>query len=359
MAIPVRVLLQENSLNDTNWLLESPHGFMCYSPTDKRTQIITQPSIQVRYTKGAFQVNEHILKPESYIIPIQGRITNGSIPYDGICKLSTTAAKAYLVNHLDLEEYITSVLPYESMPSWPDEVQKALCIACRSYAMAKITANPSRNILPYDFKNSVLDQVYKGHEKNVDLSHIIKQTKGMVLSLDNKPILAMYSAVCGGIVPAHKHDSIFLTAPYLKRPYACTHCANHRLYRWRSSHRFKDLEKTLSKEFPGLGSIKDISLSTYDPAGVAHKVIIQGDTSVTMDAHDFRMQFYGRMRSRCCTFETKDGRLYMRGKGHGHHLGLCQWGAYAMVKKGHTYKEVLSYYYPDTTLMTLQSIQLT
>ena len=45
----------------------------------------------------------------------------------------------------------------------------------------------------------------------------------------------------------------------------------------------------------------------------------------------------------------------MQGKGHGHHIGLCQWGAYTMVKKGHSFKQVLKYYYPDTTLMKLKS----
>ncbi len=31
----------------------------------------------------------------------------------------------FLVNHLDLEDYVLSVLPYESLPEWPDEVHKA------------------------------------------------------------------------------------------------------------------------------------------------------------------------------------------------------------------------------------------
>ena len=38
------------------------------------------------------------------------------------------------------------------------------------------------------------------------------------------------------------------------------------------------------------------------------------------------------------------------GYGWGHGLGLSQWGAKAMAEHGHTYREILALYYPQTQL---------
>jgi len=38
------------------------------------------------------------------------------------------------------------------------------------------------------------------------------------------------------------------------------------------------------------------------------------------------------------------------GHGYGHNVGLSQWGAYAMARQGFTYREILSFYYPGTTV---------
>lgn len=40
----------------------------------------------------------------------------------------------------------------------------------------------------------------------------------------------------------------------------------------------------------------------------------------------------------------------LTGRGYGHNVGLSQWGAYAMAKLGKTYREILAFYYPGTTI---------
>ena len=355
MEVPVRVLLQENSLTKTNWTLTSPSGFVVYTPSGLKTKVINKNDLTVTHKNGSFYLDTQEIKQSNlFIVPQNGHISSSSRTYDGFFSLNKRNNTAYLVNHLDLEEYLAAVLPYESIPSWPDEVQKALCIACRSYALARIDQHRKHSEhLPYDLKSSVLDQVYKGHEPTVCLKKIVQDTKGMVLTQNEKPILAMYSSVCGGVVPAHKKARIFQKAPYLKRSYGCTHCKGKRLYRWRSSYHLSELEPTLNTLFPQLGGLQDISIGDYDAAGVAHKVRISGShRCISMEAHDFRMLF-DKVRSICCTFSTDNGVLRIQGKGFGHHIGLCQWGAYAMVKKGSSYQDVLSYYYPNTTLTRL------
>ena len=42
------------------------------------------------------------------------------------------------------------------------------------------------------------------------------------------------------------------------------------------------------------------------------------------------------------------------GKGYGHHLGICQWGARYMVDAGWNYQRILQFYYPGADFMKLK-----
>src|SRR5262249_61913116 len=39
-----------------------------------------------------------------------------------------------------------------------------------------------------------------------------------------------------------------------------------------------------------------------------------------------------------------------RGRGNGHGVGLCQWGARARAQRGETYRQILAHYYPGSEL---------
>ena len=42
--------------------------------------------------------------------------------------------------------------------------------------------------------------------------------------------------------------------------------------------------------------------------------------------------------------------LVLHGKGWGHGVGLCQIGAAVMASQGYTYQQILSHYYPGTSI---------
>ena len=48
--------------------------------------------------------------------------------------------------------------------------------------------------------------------------------------------------------------------------------------------------------------------------------------------------------------EMTDDEVVLHGHGWGHGVGLCQIGAAVMAAKGKTFEEILSFYYPGTTL---------
>ena len=55
------------------------------------------------------------------------------------------------------------------------------------------------------------------------------------------------------------------------------------------------------------------------------------------------------IRSVYITGITARGKDFVfEGKGWGHGVGLCQWGAKVMGEKGYDYKKILEFYYPGT-----------
>ena len=53
--------------------------------------------------------------------------------------------------------------------------------------------------------------------------------------------------------------------------------------------------------------------------------------------------------------KPSDGKFVIKGAGFGHGHGMSQYGAYGAAKKGLSWKEILAFYYPGTTLKTLSS----
>ena len=51
------------------------------------------------------------------------------------------------------------------------------------------------------------------------------------------------------------------------------------------------------------------------------------------------------LRSTDVKIEKKNGYIYITTKGYGHGVGMSQYGANSMAKKGYKYDEILKYYY--------------
>lgn len=53
--------------------------------------------------------------------------------------------------------------------------------------------------------------------------------------------------------------------------------------------------------------------------------------------------------------KPSDGAFVIKGAGYGHGHGMSQYGAYGAARKGLSWKQILAFYYPGTTLRTLSS----
>ncbi len=135
-----------------------------------------------------------------YFIPsdIQSYLSYGHRDYRGLFVLKPTKKGIVLINILNVEDYLKSVVPSELSPYTFSEMEahKAQAVAARTYAIKNMKTNEDTG---FDLRDTPAAQYYKGKSAEHDLSNqAVELTKGEVASYKNELINALYTSTCGG-----------------------------------------------------------------------------------------------------------------------------------------------------------------
>jgi stage II sporulation protein D len=350
----VRVLLSEQPLNEVDLRFFSDQGFVI-AHSNKDPQKIQSPSSELHITakKGELYANgKRFVGPKMIIAPKSGHVEFGGNTYQGIFNVITEKKKVLIINSIDVEDYIFAVVRSESWPNWPLEVNKVFAIACRSYVIA-MCMRAKKTGLPYHIRNTNKHQKYDGFHTCPIIRRAIDETRGVFLAYDQIPIIAMFDSCCGGVIPAHVAHMNFDDAPYLARDYACTHCERCKIYSWETSIAMEEFENMLKNKKKKIGKVKGIKVAKKDKAGLVREVTVR-DSKKTLKLTGKEMySLIKDVKSYCFTVTKNYDIIEIKGRGYGHHVGLCQWGAREMVRDGWDYKSILEFYYPGTEFMKL------
>lgn len=352
----VKVLLAEEPATGS-WRVELP-GKRCYvlDPNNrKRYSVLEGASVEVKRMQKQWFVNgKRVLAGnQCWVRPEKGLCVYNGVTYHGSILFVLDKGSMLVINCLDLENYVSCVLYAETWPGWPIEMNKTQAVVCRTYVLSMV-AEARRLHKLYHIKNTNIHQMYEGAHSVKVLQDAVEQTKGLFLSYKNKPITAMFDGCCGGVIPADIHGYDFVTAPYLARKKACTYCKTSKVYRWDIAYSTHELVRRLSAEFPSLSTIVDIAVTKRDAAGLVKAIVIKDKKrSYTLTGKKIYALVRG-VKSFCFTITKRGNTVYIKGRGYGHHMGLCQWGAREMVRAGFTFRQILSFYYPGIMLMRLQ-----
>jgi stage II sporulation protein D len=302
---------------------------------------------------GATKQTKPVITQAVRIQAPDGHISVDGTWYQGSFYFVMNGKDAMLINNIGIEDYIYSVVKSECFPSWPVEMHKVMAIASRTYVISKILEAQKLNRL-YHIKNTNAHQTYTGYHEVKAIKKAVEETRHLFLAHDNKPILAMYDICCGGLIPSKKSGINFNHAPYLARTYACTFCKRTKVFNWSANYNVDHLESVFRREFPHLKKIKEIKVSKKDHAGAVQKVVIKAASGHHHLNCKKMYSLFKEIKSFCFTIEKRGENFVIKGKGYGHHMGLCQWGARQMVREGWPYHRILRYYYPTSQLMKLE-----
>lgn len=278
-----------------------------------------------------------------------------------------------LVNELPLEAYLLGVVPVEIGPRDATEAEavKAQAVAARTYAVRNLGR---RDSLGFDVFGSVEDQVYGGRDvERPDASRAVRATEGRVLVHEDEPIRAYYHSTGGGWTARVSDVWNLPDAPYLRRvsdrrPGGGDYCDISPRYRWEERWTRSELEASVRRglqEYFGLeeteagGAVRSVEVLSRSEEGRIQRLALrtaQGRYVVTRNDIRFFLRTPDDRVLRSTRFEVVEtprdgGGLTLSGRGYGHGIGMCQWGAIGRARSGEGYREILAHYYPGTELV--------
>ena len=276
-------------------------------------------------------------------------------PYRGVAEISMVDKGLLVVNELALEDYLTGLINCEISSAWPMEAIKAQAVIARTYALNR---REIRKNAPYHMESTVLDQVYDGSLiEDSRARRGVSETSGEILTFNGSIIQAFYHSACGGKTEAS--ENIWgASLPYLKGV-ECQYCLTAASSMWVQKISLKDMEEKLKIAGYNLSGITDIKPGVPNNRGRLKNVLIvhkRGELSLT--GEQFRKAVgYGVIKSTNFSVRVTNGEAGFSGLGNGHGVGLCQWGSKQRAQDGFNYEEILSYYYPGTTIKQFSDIR--
>ncbi|MCM8782613.1 MAG: SpoIID/LytB domain-containing protein, partial [Candidatus Omnitrophica bacterium] len=252
--------------------------------------------------------------------------------------------KLVIVNYLDIEEYLYGVLYYEVSHHWPYEALKAQAIAARTYALYQKRVRKDKD---YDLTGDIYSQVYGGRTaEKYRTNRAVNLTKGKILTYKGDIFPAYYHATCGGFTE-DASNLWNIDLPPLKGT-ECKFCKRSKHFNWKRKIKLVDIEKALAKYGNKICGIVSIRIESRNKSNRINNLIITDSAGNTLiPGKDFRIAA-GPNLLKSNNYEvsvTKDIAVF-KGVGWGHGVGMCQWGAYFMAKKGYKAEAILQYYYP-------------
>lgn len=248
---------------------------------------------------------------------------------------------------IPFEEYTTGVLAGEMPVSFELEALKAQAVAARSYALVKIKNNTNNM---YDVVDTVMNQVYLDEptlkqkwgndylNKMNKIKKAIVETKGEYMDYQGNIVEAFFFSTSTG--QTENVEEVFSEKlPYLRSVDSS--------FDKEVSPVFEDSVTYTFDEF-----CTKLAIEKINPL----QIQIEATTStgrikkIKINQKSFTGQeIANRLTLRSSYFSiTQNGEnVVIATKGYGHGVGMSQYGAEALAKKGYTYDQILKHYYTD------------
>lgn len=273
-------------------------------------------------------------------------------------------AKNEQVIDMEIEEYLLGVVAAEMPVSFDLEALKAQAVAARTYTVKKMVqygGSGCKNGSDICTDSSCC-QAYISLEKRQSnwgnnaaqnesvIRLAVEQTKGELVLYDNQPIEAFFHSTSGGMTEASE-NAFSQALPYLRSVVSDEESAPK--YEGSVEVARKEFVDTINNAYPDAklkasNLEKTVYVVDYFESGRANKIQL-GNTQI--DAKRLRTLF--SLDSTNIQFEFTENSVIMHTKGYGHGVGLSQTGADQMAKSGSSYRDILLYYYVDTTIQKL------
>ena len=254
------------------------------------------------------------------------------------------------IDNVLLEDYIVGVFAGEMPVSFEIEALKAQAVAARTYVMKRLVNNKNSD---YDIIDTTLNQVYLDNDElkkkwgNNYVNYINKlktavlETSGEYITYKDNIIDALFFSTSVGAT--ENSEEVFVSAlPYLRSVDSSWDAEVSPVFSENNTFNLKDFYNKLNLTYSNNLSI-DVLQTTS--TGRIKKIKINGTTfngTTVAGKLGIRSDYFNISRDNDTVLVTT--------KGYGHGVGMSQYGAEAMAKKGYTYDKILKHYYKDVDI---------
>ena len=249
--------------------------------------------------------------PVAFQLTVPGKLRR---TYFGRLAILARKGELLAVATLDIETAVASIVAAEMDEGTPIEALKAQAVAARSFLVA------GARHTDFDFCDTTHCQFIKSPPPvNSRVFQAAHETRGLVIAYRDKAIGALYSSRCGGETRSLRESGMEPSDGYPYYAVGCDWCRQHP-YTWRTRIGGAQVIPRPGNESQRIREARQWGWSAI-PSSDFH---VSGDS-----AHRF-----------------------IEGHSVGHGIGMCQRGAAGMAASGARFREILSHYYPNTSLKT-------
>lgn len=259
---------------------------------------------------------------------------------------------------MDLDTYLIGVVLAEMPATFEMEALKAQAIAARTCAL-ECTLTRDKHPEGAICTDSGCCQAYMpvdayrddgGTEENIQRIYTaVTETSGEVLTFNGQLIEATYFSCSGG----RTEDAVAVwgtEVPYLQS--VLSPGEEHAdIFTNTVTFSAEEFSALLGRTLSGNPTTWFGTVTRTRGGGVA-TMVIAGQTYTGTQLRSL-LSLYSTAFS---IYATKDT-VSVTTSGKGHRVGMSQYGADAMAVKGHSYEEILSYYYPGTRIDKLSAVE--
>jgi stage II sporulation protein D len=281
----------------------------------------------------------------------------------------TNGDSGLLVNNvLSMDSYLRGVVPLEIGVRTAAEFAavQVQAVAARTYSYTRL--NPNR---AFDMYATVQDQVYGGVDaERAQTDSAITTTRDLIVAYGGRPINAFYSSTCGGSTAGvtevwnDRPDEPYLRPVSDKIPGTDRYyCDPSPRFSWTQTWDGPALRAVMDKYLgnytnapkTGVGRITGLSETgrtasdrirvlrvatdsgTYDLRGNDTRFVLRNPQGTILNSTYFRHV--------ATTSGGEVSSLTVTGRGYGHGIGMCQWGAIGRARAGQDFRTILETYY--------------
>jgi stage II sporulation protein D len=258
------------------------------------------------------------------------------------------------INHVPIEAYLCGIISKEMPASWSSDALKAQAVASRTYALYVKSKN---RFMPFDVEATTESQVYGGYNAETESTNAaVNATRGQVLTQNHRLIIPYFHSNSAG----HTEEARYvwqIDLPYLKGvvdPFSKSLPNSS----WQYTLPYAVASDRLNQAGLKIGSIKSIRPNSHTPSGRVFDLALETDSGeVILSANHFRCLLDAKqIKSTLFKIIPQPSGVILDGNGHGHGVGMSQWGANQMAATGHSYPEILKHYYSDVELSSLPKL---